>query len=278
MASNNEYRLFCGKIPADVSEREISELFGKFGNLHEVILKTDPLTKLNRGFAFVTFSDVVSRDSAIEALNGYAIRERHCLKVAPYTPNRSLYLGNISKSKDADRLRAEIKNHFAQVDDVIVYRSAENRLQQNRGFCFVRFESHEAALDAKQNISKNPVRYFGHPVYVDWADPIELPDDSIMNEVRVLYVRNLTPSVTEEQLTENFAAFGRIERVKKMKDFAFVHFERRSDAIAAMQSMHGTELDGETIGVTLSRPPINKRRKEEMLRAREQRLRAQAAG
>lgn len=104
-----------------------------------------------------------------------------------------------------------------------------------------------------------------------------VPDDSIMGEIRVLYVRNVMPTVSEQRLKETFGRFGRIERVKKMKDFAFVHFERRSDAVDAMQALNRTEIDGEAIDVTLSRPPTDKRRKEEILRARELRMRAQAA-
>ena len=51
----------------------------------------------------------------------------------------------------------------------------------------------------------------------------------------MLYVRNLTTSVSEEKIRETFECHGRVERVKKIKDYAFVHFEDRKQAIAAMQ-------------------------------------------
>lgn len=38
-----------------------------------------------------------------------------------------------------------------------------------------------------------------------------------MSRVKVLYVKNLTVSVTEENLREIFGAFGTLERVKKIK-------------------------------------------------------------
>jgi len=47
----------------------------------------------------------------------------------------------------------------------------------------------------------------------------------------VLYVRNLTQDCTEEKLKESFESFGKVERVKKIKDYAFVHFEDRDQAI-----------------------------------------------
>ena len=48
-------------------------------------------------------------------------------------------------------------------------------------------------------------------------------------------MRNLTTSVSEEKIRETFECHGRVERVKKIKDYAFVHFEDRKMAVAAMQ-------------------------------------------
>ena len=58
----------------------------------------------------------------------------------------------------------------------------------------------------------------------------------------MLYVRNLTVSLTEEKLRESFEAFGKVDRVKKIKDYAFVHFEDRQQAIAAMNALNRLEL------------------------------------
>lgn len=52
-----------------------------------------------------------------------------------------------------------------------------------------------------------------------------------MLQVRVLYVRNLTQDCSEEKLKEVFELHGKIERVKKIKDYAFVHFEDRDCAV-----------------------------------------------
>lgn len=46
-----------------------------------------------------------------------------------------------------------------------------------------------------------------------------------------MYVRNLTQVTTEEMLKEKFDEFGKVERVKKIKDYAFVHFEERDEAV-----------------------------------------------
>ena len=55
----------------------------------------------------------------------------------------------------------------------------------------------------------------------------------------VLYVRNLLLSTTEDQIRDAFsrAADGGVERVKKLRDFAFVHFSNRDKAARAQEKL-----------------------------------------
>ena len=57
--------------------------------------------------------------------------------------------------------------------------------------------------------------------------------------MKVLYVRNLKSDVSEEQLKEKFVEFGDIEKVKKVKDYGFVHFQERSSALRALDTLNG---------------------------------------
>lgn len=47
---------------------------------------------------------------------------------------------------------------------------------------------------------------------------------------------------------------GCVERVKKIRDYAFVHFNSRDDAVMAMDNLNGTEVEGSCIEVTLAKP------------------------
>lgn len=88
----------------------------------------------------------------------------------------------------------------------------------------------------------------------------------------MLYVRNLTQDFTEEKLKEAFEAHGPIQRVKKIKDYAFIHFEERDDAVQAMDALNGRNLYGANLEVSLAKPPSDRKKKEEILKARERRL------
>lgn len=71
-----------------------------------------------------------------------------------------------------------------------------------------------------------------------------------------LQVRNLMLNTTEETLFQEFSHFkpGSVERVKKLTDYAFVHYYCREDALAALAIMNGVQIDGATIEVMLAKP------------------------
>jgi heterogeneous nuclear ribonucleoprotein R len=60
-----------------------------------------------------------------------------------------------------------------------------------------------------------------------------------MSKVKTLYVRNISAEVTEEEIKEKFEPYGGIERVRKVKDYAFVHYNERDDALKAMDELNG---------------------------------------
>ena len=90
--------------------------------------------------------------------------------------------------------------------------------------------------------------------------------------MKVLYVRNLTATVTEEKLQEVFEEHGKVDRVKKIKDYAFVHFQDRDKAVVAMNALNHNDLLGANLEISLAKPPSDKKKKEEMLRKREARM------
>jgi len=58
----------------------------------------------------------------------------------------------------------------------------------------------------------------------------------------VLYVRNLKTDVTEAMLRSAFEVHGNVEKVKKVKDYGFVHFADRESALAALDALNGTVI------------------------------------
>jgi predicted type IV restriction endonuclease len=86
----------------------------------------------------------------------------------------------------------------------------------------------------RRRISTGKIRPWNNDLVVDWAEQQEEPDDEVMSQVKVLYIRNLKEAVTEEKLRELFGAHGEIEKAKRIKDYAFIHFVERSAALSVI--------------------------------------------
>ncbi|CAH0553994.1 unnamed protein product [Brassicogethes aeneus] len=263
--------VFCGKIPKDMYEDELIPLFEDCGSIWDLRLMMDPMTGTNRGYAFVTFTTRDAAQLAVQKLNDYEIRKGKKIGVTISYNNHRLFVGYIPKNRDRDDLLEEFSKHAPGLMEVIIYSSPDDK-KKNRGFCFLEYESHKAASLAKRRLGTGRIKVWGCDIIVDWADPQEEPDEQTMSKVKVLYVRNLTQDITEEKLKEVFEGYGKVERVKKIKDYAFIHFEDRDNAVKAMEELDGKEMGGSNIEVSLAKPPSDKKKKEEILRARERRM------
>lgn len=82
-----------------------------------------------------------------------------------------------------------------------------------------------------------------------------------------IYVGNLSPEVTEDELRQEFTAFGQVSSVSIIKDrysgqsrgFAFVEMPTVSEGQAAIASLKGKTLRNRTLDVSEARPRPDKR-------------------
>uniref|UniRef100_Q923K9-3 Isoform 3 of APOBEC1 complementation factor n=1 Tax=Rattus norvegicus TaxID=10116 RepID=Q923K9-3 len=246
--------IFIGKLPRDLFEDELIPLCEKIGKIYEMRMMMD-FNGNNRGYAFVTFSNKQEAKNAIKQLNNYEIRNGRLLGVCASVDNCRLFVGGIPKTKKREEILSEMKKVTEGVVDVIVYPSAADKTK-NRGFAFVEYESHRAAAMARRRLLPGRIQLWGHPIAVDWAEPEVEVDEDTMSSVKILYVRNLMLSTSEEMIEKEFNSIkpGAVERVKKIRDYAFVHFSNREDAVEAMKALNGKVLDGSPIEVTLAKP------------------------
>jgi RNA recognition motif-containing protein len=66
-------RIYAGNLPADVTEKEFTELFAEHGRVRSIELARDIFTGRCRGFGFVEMEGHEAR-AAISALNGRNLR------------------------------------------------------------------------------------------------------------------------------------------------------------------------------------------------------------
>ena len=79
---------------------------------------------------------------------------------------------------------------------------------------------------------------------------------------RKLYVGNLPFSATEQDLSDKFAAYGTVLSVKLLTDrdtgrtrgFGFIEMASDAEAQAAIDSLNGTNYEGQSMKVNEARP------------------------
>jgi RNA recognition motif-containing protein len=77
-----------------------------------------------------------------------------------------------------------------------------------------------------------------------------------------IYVGNLAPEVTEEELKQEFTAFGKVTSVSIIKDkyssqsrgFGFIEMSSQAEAQAAISGLKGKVLKDRTLEVSEARP------------------------
>jgi Q family heterogeneous nuclear ribonucleoprotein R len=231
--------VFVGKIPRDCFEDELIPVLEDIGYIYEFRLMME-YSGYNRGYGFVMYTSREDAKKAVLILNNYEIRKGRMIGLCRSVDNCRLFVGGIPKNKKKEEILEEMRKVTEDVVNVIVYPSASDKTK-NRGFAFVQYTSHRAAAVARRKLIPNRINLFGQPIAVDWAEPEPEVDDDIMAAVKVLYVRNLMLTTSEEKIRAEFEKIKEdsVERVKKMKDFAFVHFKEREDALQAMKIMNG---------------------------------------
>merc|ERR1712226_903588 len=252
-------QIFIGKLPRDMYEDELVPLFEPHGTLYDLRIMVDPFTGLNKGFAFCTYTTKEGALAAVKNMDKKEVRDGRKLGVCLSQANNRLFVGSIPKSKTKKLIYDELAAQVEHLSDVIVYISSEDKTK-NRGFAFLEFESHKDASLARRRLMSGRIKVFGNITpTVDWADPIHEPDEEVMGKVKVVYVRNLSPAIDDVKLNELFKQYGSVEKVKKIKDYAFIHFVNRDDAMRAIEELDGQELDDLKIEVSLAKPQVDKR-------------------
>uniref|UniRef100_A0A8C8IIR0 RRM domain-containing protein n=1 Tax=Oncorhynchus tshawytscha TaxID=74940 RepID=A0A8C8IIR0_ONCTS len=244
--------VFVGKIPRDLYEDELVPLFEKAGPIWDLRLMMDPLSGQNRGYAFINFCSKDAAAEAVKLCDNYEIRSRKHLGVCVSVANNRLFVGSIPKNKTRESILDDFSKVTEGLQEVILYHQPDDK-ETNRGFCFLEYEDHKSAAQARRCLMSGKVMVWGNPVTVEWANPVTERDTDVMANAKVLFVRKLATSVTEELLVKTFSAFGKLERVYKLKDYAFVHFEDRDAAVKAMVDMNGKELGGEAIEIRIAK-------------------------
>ncbi len=84
-------KLFIGNIEWAVTNEQLEELFGQFGEVEEAVIVKDKFSGRSKGFGFVTFTDEAAADKAIADLDGHNLNDRNIVVNEAKPPREDRY-------------------------------------------------------------------------------------------------------------------------------------------------------------------------------------------
>ncbi|XP_046998214.1 probable RNA-binding protein 46 [Schistocerca americana] len=243
--------VFVGRLPRDAYEDELVPFFERVGTIYVLRLMMD-FSGTNRGFAFVQYTTPEAAALAVRQLDGCHLRPGHEIGVVPSVDNCRLFIGGIAQDKSKAEVHEQLARIVEGVERVIMYPDEDGKAL-NRGYAFVEFRTHRYAAMARRRL----VQLWGHSMAIDWAELEPQCDEEVMKQVKILYVRGLSAATTEYDIRtmfESVAEEGCISRVKKVKNFAFVHFKDRENAEKALKHWNEKKVHGSDLEVTWAKP------------------------
>ncbi|KAK9829495.1 hypothetical protein WJX72_006199 [[Myrmecia] bisecta] len=238
----------------------LQEIFSTLGPLAEVKVIKDRATNLNAGYGFVKYLDQRCAELALQNINGrvlygqevrvnWAFAKDH---KEDSSANHHIFVGDLS-SEVNDRMLLEAFSGQAGCADARVM--WDHNTGRSKGYGFVSF--HEAQ-DAERAIQAMHGQYIGHRK-IRCGRAQHKPDTSGTLEYAAVhradptnanvYVGNLAPEVTDQELRRQFAPLGHVMEVKTYRkgNYGFVQFQRHEDAVRAIIGMNGQLLGGKAL-------------------------------
>ncbi|GBL94938.1 putative RNA-binding protein 19 [Araneus ventricosus] len=237
-------RIYVRNLCYTVTEKEVEELFSKYGPLTEVYVPIDFLTKKAQGYAFVSYVFAEHAVKAFTELDGTIFQGR-LLHLIPAQPKKEFEINenetNYKKKKEAKMKQMSGSSHNWNilflgknaVADVIAakYNVEKSKLLSgdSKESVAVRMAlaETEMVMESRNFLTKNGVQ----------LDAFSQP--AAERSKTVIVVKHLPAKTTSEELNELFSKFGTLSRVILPPSglIALVEFENPQEAKNAFKRL-----------------------------------------
>ena len=159
--------LFVGNLEQDITERELRDLFGPYGRIESVDIKTQRIS--GSTYAFVKFLTINDAINAKNDMHGRKYGE-YRLKIGfgRGAPTGKVWIGNLT-------CLADLKEVQQELDRFGLIRKLD--YQDGDDHAFIQLDSLDAAQAAIVSLAGYRIRNTGRTLKIDFCKPIHLRDD-----------------------------------------------------------------------------------------------------
>ncbi|KAH9615211.1 hypothetical protein KSS87_021855 [Heliosperma pusillum] len=286
--------LWIGDLQIWVDEAYLHSGFAHTGEVVSVKVIRSKITGHPEGYGFIEFVSHAAAERILQMFNGTLMpgtEQPFRLNWASFGigekrpeafPEHSIFVGDLAPDVSDYLLQETFRAHYPSVRGAKVVTDPSTSC--SKGYGFVKFademERNRAMSEMNgQYCLSRPMRIsaatpkktsgfpqpyatakalYPAPTYI--AQPAQpLPMDNDPNNTTI-YVGNLDPNVTEEELRQHCLQFGEIGSVKipASKGCGFVQFASRASAENAIQNFQGTVIGQQGIRVSWGKNPTTK--------------------
>ncbi|CAN6197059.1 unnamed protein product [Urochloa humidicola] len=253
--------VFVGGLNRDAKEEDVRAALAEAGEITEVRMIMDAVTKKNKGYCFVRYHEAAQARKAITKFGNVKICGKLC-RVEATERNDKIFLGNIDKKWKKKDIMKLLQKIGVENIDVVTLMSDCNNPGYNRGFAFLELETYRDAQLAYKKLSRKGAFGNGVNIRVAWAEPLDDPDEKQMQKVKAVFVEGVPDSWDQAKMKEIFKKYGKIEiivlsrdlRTTKMNDFAFINYTTHEAAILCLESFDAEQLteNGSKVNIKVS--------------------------
>lgn len=259
--------LYVGDLHPTVTEALLFEIFKVAGPVASIRVCRDAVTRRSLGYAYVNYHNVVDAERALESLNYTKIKGKSCRIMWSHrdpsvrkSGEGNIFIKNLDKSIDNKALY----DTFSTFGNILSCKVVTDGKGVSKGYGFIHYETKEAGEQAIEKV--NDMMLNGKIVYVGPFIPRkERIPGSDPEKFTNLYIKNLDPNISEEQLREAFADYAPIQSCVIAKDesdqskgFGFLNFENPEDAKRAVEEMNLKKISDREIYVARAQKKIER--------------------
>ncbi|XP_009615947.1 polyadenylate-binding protein RBP47B' [Nicotiana tabacum] len=285
--------LWIGDLPYWADESYLHSWFAQTAEVLSIKVIRNKITGQPEGYGFVEFNSHAVAERILQSYNGTQIPGTEVtfrLNWASFGigerrdagPEHSIFVGDLAPDVTDYLLQETFRTHYPSVRGAKVV--TDPNTGRTKGYGFVKFADENERNRAMTEMngmycSTRPMRISAAtpkkttPIQQQYAAVVKavyppavypptvqtIPVDNDLTNTTV-YVGNLDPNLTEEELRQVFLQFGEIVYVKipASKGCGFVQFTARSSAEEAIQRMQGALVGQQVVRVSWGRSPTAK--------------------
>jgi ELAV like protein 2/3/4 len=163
------YNIYIGGLSEDISEGDLYTFFSACGPISLTRIFRDKDTGEHMGYGFVHFTTHAGQVRALSSEFNKPVIKNSIGYTKVAMEKSTLFVGNIPQHLKEDELREALSEEIGKINKLVL-KTYPPPSCASRGFCFLTFDTHREAENARRILVRAP--FMGKVLTVGWAEPV----------------------------------------------------------------------------------------------------------